>query len=274
VNGFATQGHTNSPYRFTNKNTDDDLINTFGVPTNEAERYFYNTCSEAIKRDKVVLYATRLPYYNESTTHYKYSEYFIDTNTIDELSTNTFTYEDLPSKISSDDILSVKDVMLAADLTLSSHDGSRKYYVEIKHSGNGLSCDAEMMEFYRQGIEKPQKNHFIIVDKNQEIYQKIPVDSKHMTISSRYLIGVLPVVTTATNALYYQKLIKTDDTSNKNVVLSNFEPTNSLYSSGADATLMPSDMVYPTDSTNLPAGNRGALTLSKYAMGFFPTVNI
>ena len=33
-------------------------------------------------------------------------------------------------------------------------------------------------------------------------------------------------------------------------------------------------MVYPPCSEDLPEGNKDALTISKYAMGFFPTVNI
>ena len=49
----------------------------------------------------------------------------------------------------------------------------------------------------------------MIVDKNQSVYEKIPVDAKHMQLSSRYMLGTLPIVTTATNAMYYQKLIAT-----------------------------------------------------------------
>ena len=75
ITGFANKGYNCIPYEFTSKSTDDDLINTFGVPTNEAERYFYNACSEAIKRDKVVLYASRMPYLNTATANYKYVDY-------------------------------------------------------------------------------------------------------------------------------------------------------------------------------------------------------
>ena len=78
VTGFAAKGHNNYPYEFTNKNTDDDLIATFGTPTTEAERYFFNTCSEAIKREKTVLYATRLPYANDAGKTYNAVKYTID----------------------------------------------------------------------------------------------------------------------------------------------------------------------------------------------------
>ena len=254
INGFATQGHTNSPYKFTSKSTDDDLIRTFGTPTNEAERYFYNACSEAIKRDKVVLYANRLPYNNTSTTNFNYAEYEIG------------KVEQLPTVVTTavSDLVEVGDIMVSADATLAG-----KNYAEINAVSGNLSCKAEEMEEYRTGVKRPASNHFIIVDKNQEIYEKIPVDAKHMTLSSRYLLGVLPIVTTATNAMYYQKLIE-----NNERALSNFEPTDKVFSRGANASLEADYMVYPAWSEDLPEGNKDALTLSKYAMGFFPTVNI
>ena len=189
INGFATQGHINSPYKFTSKSSDDDLIRTFGTPTNEAERYFYNACSEAIKRDKVVLYANRLPYNNTSTTNFNYAEYAIG------------DVKALPTKVDVpvEDLIEVGDIMVSADASLAG-----KNYAEIKSvAGKPLSCSAAVMEEYRTGTRRPATNHFIIVDKNQEIYEKIPVDAKHMTLKSRYLLGVLPVVTTATNAMYY-----------------------------------------------------------------------
>ena len=254
INGFATQGHTNSPYKFTSKNSDDDLIRTFGTPTNEAERYFYNACSEAIKRDKVVLYANRLPYNNTSTTNFNYAEYAIG------------NVKQLPTVVTTavSDLVEVGDIMVSADATLAG-----KNYAEINAVSGNLSCKAEEMEEYRTGVKRPASNHFIIVDKNQEIYEKIPVDAKHMTLSSRYLLGVLPIVTTATNAMYYQKLIE-----NNERALSNFEPTDKVFSRGANASLEADYMVYPAWSEDLPEGNKDALTLSKYAMGFFPTVNI
>lgn len=78
VTGFAAKGHNNYPYEFTNKNTDDDLIATFGTPTTEAERYFFNTCSEAIKREKTVLYATRLPYDNDAGKTYNAASFSVN----------------------------------------------------------------------------------------------------------------------------------------------------------------------------------------------------
>lgn len=67
----------------------------------------------------------------------------------------------------------------------------------------------------------------MIVDKNQEIYGKIPQDAKHMTLSSRYMLGVLPIVTTATNAMYYQNLIAHSLVSTETTYLSGIDDLDS-----------------------------------------------
>jgi len=93
-----------------------------------------------------------------------------------------------------------------------------------------------------------------------------------MTIDSRYLLGVLPIVTTATNALYYQKLIKAEDDGTE-ANIKKYEATNSLTSNGQAYSTISSLLVYPASSYDLDPDNQGALTLSKYSAGFFPTIN-
>ena len=77
VTGFASKGLNYVPHKFTSKNTAQDLIDTFGVPENEAERYFYNACNEVISKDKTVLYASRLPYCNTSISTMNGAEYVV-----------------------------------------------------------------------------------------------------------------------------------------------------------------------------------------------------
>ena len=117
-----------------------------------------------------------------------------------------------------------------------------------------------------------------------EVYDKIPVDAKHMTDKSRELIGVLPVVTTAPNALYYQKLIRAIDedytylSGDEEIAvaanITSFEATNEIYSNGAEETILSNMLVYPASSAGLEAGNKSAMTISQYAAGLFPTINI
>lgn len=77
VTGFASKGLNYIPHKFTSKNTAQDLIDTFGVPENEAERYFYNACNEVISKEKTVLYASRLPYCNSSISTMNGAEYVV-----------------------------------------------------------------------------------------------------------------------------------------------------------------------------------------------------
>ena len=77
VTGFAAKGLNYSPYKFTSDNTAQDIIDTFGVPSNEAERYFYNACVEVIEKKKTVLYASRLPYANKALSTVIGAEYCI-----------------------------------------------------------------------------------------------------------------------------------------------------------------------------------------------------
>lgn len=189
VTGFAPKGHNNYPYEFTNKNTDDDLIATFGTPTTEAERYFFNTCSEAIKREKTVLYAARLPYYNAATNNYNAVKYTLATS-VNSLSTTS----EVSSLALSNDLTSK---IVAADPTLSN-----SYSMSIS-AVSEMPLLAENVEKYRSQELMPDDGTFIIIDKNQEIYEKIPADAHHMEVSSRYFLGLLPVVTTAPNAMYF-----------------------------------------------------------------------
>ena len=77
VTGFAPKGLNYVPHKFTSKNTTQDLIDTFGVPNNEAERYFFNACNEVISREKTVLFASRLPYCNHAISTMNGAEYVI-----------------------------------------------------------------------------------------------------------------------------------------------------------------------------------------------------
>ena len=243
IPGFANKGLNNMPYEFTNDNTDDDLLNTFGVPTNEAERYFFNACSEAIKRDKVVLYAVRIPYLNTATQNYNAVKY-------------SFSGEVATPDAYDLSAITESDKSLKSGLVLKLDEVSA---VVIK---------AEDIEGYRRQEKVADNNSFLIIDKTQDVYSKIPVDAQHTTLSSRYLLGVMPVVTTAANALYFQNLIETNDEE----LLSTYEPVGDIASSTAE--LSASMMVYPPNSLSLKKNDKSAMTISRFASMFFPTINL
>ena len=53
VTGFAAKGHNNYPYEFTNKNTDDDLIATFGTHRRRQRARDYFQSADHAKRRRI-----------------------------------------------------------------------------------------------------------------------------------------------------------------------------------------------------------------------------
>jgi hypothetical protein len=74
VLGFADKGED---YTVRWVNTMNTFIKTYGNPTNEAERYFYNSVYEILDRGGVC-YAAKLPYFNDSLDNFTYTSYTID----------------------------------------------------------------------------------------------------------------------------------------------------------------------------------------------------
>ena len=62
VMGFANKGEAYRPLEFTSRAA---WTNYYGEPDNEAERYFYNACTEVLNQNGR-LWCARLPYDNQS----------------------------------------------------------------------------------------------------------------------------------------------------------------------------------------------------------------
>lgn len=71
------------------------------------------------------------------------------------------------------------------------------------------TIDLSSVDAYRTDELKPARGRFIIVDKTCQQYKKI-VNGGHKTGSDREVIGILPVVTTAANALYAQNYLSVE----------------------------------------------------------------
>lgn len=67
VQGYADKGVSLDPVQVTDFN---DLVTTFGQPTNEAERYFHYTCREVLNNNGTLV-ATKLPYANQFDSEYR-----------------------------------------------------------------------------------------------------------------------------------------------------------------------------------------------------------
>jgi len=74
--GFADKGED---YAIRKINSVETLNNVYGYPQNEAERYFYNGCTEILNQGASLLVA-KLPYDNNANGKYTYVDYKIDQN--------------------------------------------------------------------------------------------------------------------------------------------------------------------------------------------------
>jgi len=77
VMGYANKGEAYNPVDVISIS---DLETNFGKPTNEAERYFYYTCSEVLNENGSLV-AAKLPYSNDMDTKYKYVSVNVDGGT-------------------------------------------------------------------------------------------------------------------------------------------------------------------------------------------------
>ena len=197
VMGFANKGEAYRPMEFTSRAA---WTNYYGEPDNEAERYFYNACIEVLNQNGR-LYCARLPYDNTSF------EKLVG-----------FTYKVKESPISLSDALKggefgTIDTSDAGtyDYTqdLSAVDPSIKQCVTIVPSSSPRMMDLDKVNAYLTDEEKVGSGTFMIVDKTAGTYGKIQEDDRKG--QDRELLGIVPIITTALNGMYAQKLIKVDD---------------------------------------------------------------
>lgn len=199
VNGFASQGEENTTMHITSKT---GLINQFGKPTNEAERYFYAACNEVLNQGGV-LYATRMPYDNDSAGKYNYVSYKVSVQETD-LETDESTrrainlaLRDILGKTNStsentlDDVSSISEILENNDASIS-----KIKYIEFGELSNISSTE---LDKYITEETVLNNDNIWIVDKLRGQYGK--------SSDGKECIGIIPVITTATNALYAQDLL-------------------------------------------------------------------
>lgn len=192
VMGFANKGEAYQPMSFTSKSA---WLSYYGEPDNEAEKYFYNACSEVITQNGRLTCA-RLPYDNESfekMVGFKYS--VTPSQTLSSIANKAKVGE------AAYDYHDISDVDATIDNVAVIDGADSPYLMELSE-----------VDEYRTNEKKPAINSIIIVDTTCGSYKKILEDKRKG--KDREILGVVPVITTAANGLYAQKLIKV---SNENV---------------------------------------------------------
>lgn len=185
VMGFTDKGEPYQPMEFTSRTA---WTNYYGTPDNEAERYAYSAACEVLNQGGR-LYFARLPYDNpafEKVACFKWNV---------RPGKTLSAYSDIP----------FHEVCEADD---SIHD-----VAAIEPTEQPVLYDLSAIDEFRTGEAAVGHNTFVIADIAFNTYGKIPEDRRKN--EKREMVGIMPVITTAANALYAQSLIEVE---NENVI--------------------------------------------------------
>lgn len=176
LKGFTSKGEPYRPMEITTRSAFEQI---YGAPDNEAERYTYAAACETLNQGGR-LWMARLPYDNKSfekMVGIKYKVNYSDSDITDSSVYNVITEAD-------------NEITKAAF---------------IEGGKDPITYDLSTIYEYRADEAKVPANTFLIVDTTGATYNRVTEDSRKG--ENREVIGIVPVVTTAANALYVQSLI-------------------------------------------------------------------
>ena len=288
--GFADKG-TN--YKTEWINSIKTLQDTYGVPTNEVERYFYNSAIELLNSGGVLL-ASKLPYYNKSKDNFAYTMYTVDTNNL----------------VNASNIAANDDIKKFYLNELSTADNSLTSYINIVDNSNSSQLSSllslDKLDKYKTHEAVIPINKILIVDITQKQYDNIDMVSAEIqaetnnfitnTVNEEF-VGIMPVVVSPVNAMYFQQIIQdrtevdtdiesslsgiehSDKISAFNVIsdASNRQVLNSINNDEAEYHKLSEYMSNEVEETNfelmLSSISINDTTASKLAASYFPNIN-
>ena len=265
--GFASKGPN---YVINWINTAQNFIDTYGAPETDEERYFYNAAAEVLTKGGVFLGA-RLPYDNKALTSYSSVDFSLNFTPMSIQASTKF----------SDDI---KQQFRTLDPSLNT-------FVQI-NSSNSKSAyiTPEALESLRVSTNSISKNTIKIVDITHSQYDSVIVnvkDGNNIYRKSIECLGLVPVITTSMNALFYQGLLssetlfhnyeQTEESNNDPLAgyevtteLSAFQPLKNYKLMNSESDVNFSDDNYSTQLTSYSIYDN---TVSKQAASYFPTIS-
>lgn len=181
--GFSDKGEAYAPVEITTRPSF-ELI--FGTPDTEAERYFYAAACEALNQGGRLI-AARLPYDNAAFEKMPGVKYTIEYGK---------SVPDLSSRAAEG--CAFAQALIDADANLNE-------IALVRGGKTPVLYDLETVDMFRTDEMKVPADTFLIVDKTGQTYKRVVEDDRKGV--DREVIGIIPVVTTAANALYVQNYI-------------------------------------------------------------------
>lgn len=179
-----------------------DFINTYGYPTNEAERYFYNAAKEVFAKGGRTI-TSKIPYDNDSKDKFAFTIY----RSSGQLLSIDYGTAENPSPFF--DLLSI-DQTISSYIELESVDKDELYTMLTTNFGVGDRTGLMTMDQYDSllvGSKKANPNTLYIVDIARNKYSKDPNIQDLEVYQTRNYLGYVPVVVSPMNAMYFQNLI-------------------------------------------------------------------
>lgn len=263
VTGFADKG---DDYDIKYSETLEDFIATYGYPTNEAERYFFNAAYEAFKQGGR-LASAKIPYKNRSLDNFAYTAYKVSYKL-----SSFSSIDDLNSAISSidDSVTSFIEIASIERNQLSS-----------VIPGKQLSGLIDMDTYDKLLIKfmKPEQNKIIIVDVSRNKYSKDPNIINTSILSTNAYLGYIPVIVSPINALKFQNILQ--GVSSINLInktgfqtILNYDTISTSTNSAQPINNIPEVSYLLSNSFEIPldADSTFSESVSKLAVQQFPTI--
>lgn len=194
LKGFSPKGEAYRPFEVTSRSAFEQM---FGTPDTEAERYMYAGACETLDQGGR-LFCARLPYDNAAFEKMVGIKYVVEYG----------------GKLGN----CLSDMALSGGITYSKAligaDPELNDIAIVRGGKDPVLYDLSSIDEFRTNEAKVPANTFLIVDTTGATYGRVVEDERKG--QKREVIGIIPVVTTAANALYVQNYISCDELSDVN----------------------------------------------------------
>ena len=208
--GYADKGDDYVPQWINIKNTFADY---YGYPTNEEERYFYNSALEIINTGGICI-AAKLPYQNGQKQNYMFTEYSVEKKSIND---DEFIYTQNGENKNCLYSIEQSDSSIENILYLKNKKCKETKYENVFNE-SGTMSNVELNSYLNK-TTLPNENTIRIVDISHQRYSKSYNDTVYTTsdefqpqkMYSNDCLGIVPVIVSPANAIYFQGLISSDE---------------------------------------------------------------